>query len=280
MRRLKELLNWQELKREPPPRAAIAIVVVGVLACGLAAYVQTIEASGEAAHLEWVKEAPVADSKAVKVPGGEQKMKLTSGLIRATGTNVSGYSLFQVAEVLQIEAGAPIGDARVVCSIATPSGSEIGQSSGGLRALYPRSSEGGIFSQDVPATVILDFSSHGYEFAVLNVEDLPERFTTERGVKLEWPEYEKGTEHLKYFISGGPPKNTLRLPFNSIWRATAIPAANVACTLETSAGKATVKSKAALAKVPPPIDEEQEEENQERTEEEEAESDEAGGEGE
>jgi hypothetical protein len=280
---LRELLNVEELRRERPPRAAFVIVAIGLVACLVAALASTGKGSGEAAHLEWVQQGKVADSKPVAVPGGSQKMRLVDGLIRATGANVSGRSLYQVATVLQIEAGAPIGDARILCSISAPRGSEIGQTSGGLRALYPRSSEGGIFKQEVPETVLLDFSSHSSELAVLEVGDLQPYWATEKGVKLEWPEFEEGAEHLKYFLAGGKPKQDLRLPFNSIWKSTAIPAAAIACKVTTSAGEATVSTKGALQHLPPPIDEEKEEEEQERREEEEpetTEAEEAGGEGE
>jgi hypothetical protein len=280
----REELGVEELKRERPPRGAIVIVVIGLVACLVAVLATVGKGEGEAAHLEFVKTADLPDSKPVAVPGGSQKMQLVDGLIRSTGTNVSGYDLFQVATVLEIEAGAPVGQARVLCSIAAPHGAEIGQTSGGLRALYPRSSEGGIFKQEVPETVLIDFSSHSSELAVLEVGDLPDRWTNERGVKLEWPEFEAGTEHLKYFIAGGKPKKDMRLPFNSIWRSTTVPKATIACTLTTSAGKATVQTQGELRQLPPPIDEEAEEEEQERRAEEETaqeeETDEAGGEGE
>ena len=119
----------------------------------------------------------------------------------------------------------------------------------------------------MPETVLIDFSSHGSELAVLEPEEIA-RFTTEKGVKLEWPEYEVGTEQLKYFIAGGKPKRNLKLPFYTVWRTTAIPAAEVACTLTTSAGKATVQTKGTLKKISPPIDEEAEEEAEEAAEEE------------
>ena len=280
LRQLLDWLHWPELKREPPPRAAIAVVIVGLLACAVAAYATTIENASEAAHLEWVQEASVPDSEPVKVPGGEQKMKLTDGLIRATGTNVSGYSLYQVATVLQIEKEAPTEEAKIVCSIAAPNGTEIGQSYYGLRALYPRSSETGIYKQLREERLSIDFSSHGHSYAILEVGDLPVRFTSEKGVKLEWPHYEKGTEHLEYTIAGKP-KNTLRLAFNSVWKTTAVPKANISCTLKNIAGKATVTTKAALKKISPPIDEEAEEANREVLEEEESsEAEEAGGESE
>lgn len=247
------------------------MVAVGLLACVAAALLSTDKASGEAASLEWVQVAPVADSKPVSVPGGQQTMQLTDSEIRATGTNDSGYSLFRVSSTLRVESGAPIGGARILCSVKTRQGTEIAKTSGGLRATYPRSSEAGIYSQEVPETILVDFSSHGVELAVLEVEDLPRQFTTERGVKLEWPKYQVGTEHLKYFLAGGKLKQDLELPFDTVWRATAIPAAAIACTVTTSAGDATVRTAGALKKISPPINEEEEEENQEAEEEKEEE---------
>jgi hypothetical protein len=196
-------------------------------------------------------------------------MQLVSGDIRATGTNVSGYVLFRIATVLRIDKGSPIGGGRIVCSVHGEHGAEIAQTSGGLRATYPRSSEAGIYGQEVPEVILVDFSSHGTELATLEVLDQPRRFTTEKGVKLEWPAYEVGTEHLKYFLPDGKPKVDFELPFFTVWKSTSPPAATVSCTLTTSAGEATVRTAGALKKTPPPIDEEAEEEKQEAREEQE-----------
>ncbi len=278
----REQIGVEELKRQRPPRAAIVIVAIGLLACVVAAVATAGKGSGEAAHLEWVQKTPLPDSKAVPVPGGTQTMQLVKGFIRSTGTNVSGYNLFEVASYLEIEAEAPVHEAKVLCAIHAPHHAEIGQAYGGLRALYPRSSEKGVYKQEVPDQLSLDFSSHGYEFAIVEVSGLAERFTNERGVKVEWPEFEEGTEHIEYSIAGKPKKN-LVLPFESVWRSTHPPETKVSCTLTNGSGKATVESEAALKK-PPPIDEEKEELEQERRQEEqsaaEGETDEAGGEGE
>jgi hypothetical protein len=253
-------------KNDKLPRGIIAIIAVGLLACVAAAVLSTDKGSGEAADLEWVKQATAPDSKAVPVPGGKQSMRLTDNEIRATGRNVSGYTLFRVSSTLRIGKGAPIGSGRIVCSVKTARGTEIAQTSGGLRATYPRSSDG-LFTQEVPDVILVDFSSHGLELAVLEVEDLPNLFTTERGVKLEWPTYEVGTEHLQYFLPDGKPKQEFELPFDTVWKTTGVPAAKTSCELTTSAGKATVRSAAALQHVPPPIDEEAEEEKAEAEEE-------------
>ena len=279
----REQIGLDELKRERPPRGAVVVVLIGILACVVAVLAtKTDKGSAEAAHLEFVLSEKIPDSKAVAVPGGTQRMQLVDGVIRSTGSNISGRALYQVANVLEFQAGAPISGSRVVCSIAAPNGAEIGHSGGGLRTLYPRSSEGGIYEL-LLEPVLVDFSSHGYELALIENEGLPEKFTNEQGVKTEWPEFEEGTEHLEYLIAGKP-KRDLKLSFYSIWRSTVKAKATVACTLKTDAGKATVETKGELDRLPPPIDEEAEEANQERREEEasaeEEESDEAGGEGE
>jgi hypothetical protein len=256
-------------RKTRPPRGALIVIAIGLFATVVAALLATDQASGEAADLEWVQKVPMADSRPALLPGGST-MQLVGGSIRTTGLNVSGYSLFRVSSQLRIDAGAPIGGGRILCSMSGAGQAEIAQSAGGLRATYPRSTTG-LFNQEVSETILLDFSSHGTELAVLELDGLPPHFSTEKGVKLEWPEYQPGVEHLEYFLPDGKPKQDLLLPFDTVWRTTSVPGAKVACTLTTSAGKATVRTGLMLKKVPPPIDEEAEEENQERAEEEEEE---------
>ncbi|HKZ13940.1 MAG TPA: hypothetical protein VJL81_08870 [Solirubrobacterales bacterium] len=254
------------------PRGAIAVVVVGLIATLAAALLTAGKGSGEAAHLEFVQKRKIPDSKAVEVPGGKgYEMQLVDGKIEATGSNVAGYQLVRVLTTLKVDKGAPIGGGRLVCSThGLGTGTLIAQSRGGLRMLYPRSSENGIYGQEIPETVLAQFSSHGYELAVLEevLEDMPPRWTTIQGVKLEWGEYEEGTENLHYFLPDGKAKATVELPFYSIWKTRKKPAAQIACALQVSAGKATVETEGSLPRVSPPIDEEAEEEAQEQREEE------------
>lgn len=258
-----------------PPRGALIVIAVGLVACVVAALVSTGKGEGEAANLEWVQASQPVESKAVPIPGGRGEMRLTDARIRSTGTNVSGYSLFITSSKLTVSAGSPIGGGRILCAVKAPRGTEVAQSSGGLRGTYPRSSEDGIYNQEVPETVLMDFSSKSSELAVLEFPDRPRRFTTERGVKVEWPEYEVGTERIKYFITGKP-KQDLVLPFFTIWRTTDVPAAEISCELETSAGASTVGTEAALAERSPPIDEEAEERKAEERKEAEEEAEDEG----
>lgn len=258
-----------------PPRGALIVIAVGLLACLAAAVLATEPGAGEAATLEWVKEGKVPDSAPVEVPGGGGEMQLTDGEIKASGANISGYALFLAGATLRIDAGSPVGDGRVLCTVEAGPRTEIAQTSNGLRAVYPRSSEDGIYSQPVPELLLADFSARGGQLIVLEPRQF-RTFTTERGIKLEWPKYEVGTENLKYFIAGGKPKQDLVLPFYTVWKTTATPAAAISCTLTTSAGTATTRTAGKLTAFPPPIDEEAEEANEERADEEaeEAEEDE------
>ncbi len=238
------------------PRGALVVVAVGLLACIAAALLATGKGSGAAALLEWERKTPLPDSAPVAVPGGGGQMRLADAGIRDTGTNVSGYSLYRVAATLRIDAGAPVGGGRILCSIKAPPRTEVAQTPGS-RASYPRSSED-LFAQEVPEVVLAEFSSHGAGLAVVEFGDLFEDgFSSERGVKVEWPAYKVGEERWEWFLPPGRPAQPLQLPFASVWRTTAIPSARIACTLTTSGGATTVRTAGAQQGRTGPINEEE-----------------------
>jgi hypothetical protein len=253
------------------PRGAIAVVVVGVIATIAAALLSGGGASGDSAHLEWVQQRAIPDSEPAAAPGAQgAQIQLIDGKIQATGTNVAGYSLFRVLTTAKIDKGFKIAEGTLLCAIhATAKGTLIAQSTGGLRMTYPRSSETGIYGQTVEDEVVAGrFASHGHPSAILEVgNELPERYTTVQGVKLEWPAYEVGTEHLEYLLPEGTPKVAIELPFYTIWKTTRRPAAQVSCKLKTAAGAAIVHTEGSLPKISPPINEEAEEKAQEEREE-------------
>jgi hypothetical protein len=263
------------------PRGAIAVVVIGLIATLAAAILSGGGGGGESAHLEFVQKAKIPDSKPVAVPGSKTaKMQLVGGTIKATGTNVAGYELFRVLSIAKIDPGGRIGG-ELLCSIHAPrTGTLIAQSTGGLRMLYPRSSEEGVNGQEVPESVLARFASHSHLAAYLEevTEDMPEKFTTIEGVKVGWPEYEEGTEHILYHLPHGKAKTTVELPFYTVWKTQKAPAAQIACTLETKLGKATVETEGSLPSTSPPINEEAEEVKQEERGEAEEASEESEGE--
>jgi hypothetical protein len=257
------------------PRGAIVVVAIGLLATLAAALLSGGGTGGDAAHLEWVQHRAIPDSKPVQVPGDRPgKMQLVDGIIKATGTNTSGYSLFAVQQTAKIDQGVKFEEGTLVCSVHAPAtGTLIAQSTGGLRMTYPRKSETGIYGQPVEESVVAGkFASHGHPSAILEVsEDLPERYTSVQGVKLEWPHYQVGTEHIEFLLPEGTPKAATELTFLTVWKTTRRARADITCKLTTAPGTATVHTTAELPKISPAIDEEAEElKEEERDEEDEA----------
>jgi hypothetical protein len=240
-----------------PPRGAVIVVVVGLIATLAAAALANENLTGPSARLEWVQIKGLPDSKAVPVPGGPGEMQLADVGLRTTGTNISGYSLFRSAALLTIDAGSPVGEARIKCSMRAPGGAEAAPTPGS-RATYPRSSEE-LAEQPVPEVVLVEFASHDNSLASVEVEDLEKPFASEPGVKLEWPTYKTGDERLQWFLPPGRPAQDLELPFYVIWRTTKPPAIKVSCSLTTSAGTATTATGGAMAAIGEPIAEEEEE---------------------
>jgi hypothetical protein len=226
-----------------PPRGALVVIAIGLLATVAAAVLSTDKPIG-AATLEWIEEAPMTSSRPVAIPGGGQ-IGLTKAEIRSTEPNVSDYTLFRVSAVLTIDAGSAVGQGRLSCAVEVPRRTLIAQTHKG-RAAYPRSSED-LFEQDTPETSLVEFSSHSTDLASVEVSDVfGKRYTTERGIVVEWAPYREGQQVWKLGLPSGRPKNDLKLPFVSIWRTTAKPAARMSCTIETAAGSATVRTAGSL----------------------------------
>lgn len=226
-----------------PPRGALIVIAIGLLATVAAAVLSTDKPIG-AATLEWIEEAPMAKSKPAAIPGGGQ-MRLSEAEIRSTEPNVSDYTLFRISAVLTIDAGSAIGKGRLSCAVHVPSRTLAAQTSKS-RAAYPRSSED-LFEQGTSETSLVEFSSHSTDLASVDVSDvIGERYTTEKGIVVEWAPYKIGQQVWKLGLPSGRPKEDLKLPFVSIWRTTAKPAARMSCTVENAAGSATVRTAGSL----------------------------------
>ena len=248
-----ELKSWISGNRpDRPPRGALIVIAVGLVATLAAALLANEKLTGDATHLEYIETRALPDSKAVTVPGGNGEMQLTDADLAAVGTNISGYNLFRTAASLNIDSGSPVGRARILCEMRTPGGTEVAQTPE-LRASYPRSSEENLMEQERYDTALVEFASKGSGLAVVDMEDLPDLWATEEGIKLEWPTYTDGVERWRYYLPPGSPTKDLVLPFATIWRATKVPAADISCTVITSAGKGTVKTSGALDRLPATI---------------------------
>lgn len=222
-----------------PPRGALAVIAIGLVAILAAAALATDEPLGSAAELEWTARAPLPDSGQAAIPGGGS-MQIGEAGIRVTEPNISGYRLYRVAGVLRIDARSAVGQGRVRCSTRVP-GSALVAHTPGSRAAYPRSSSGeNLTKQDVPEVVLVEFNVEGGELAVLDLEDAFDTFTEQPGVVVSWSPYRKGIQEWQWGLPSGRPAQPLELGFASFWRTTGTPAARISCGIETGAGEATV----------------------------------------
>ena len=195
--------------------------------------------SGEAATSNG-SEAPMPDSKPVACPAaaGDAAGRRPDPRDR---DNVSGYSLFRVAAVLRIDAGAPSGSGRILCTVKAPgTRTEIAQTSGGLRATYPRSERTGSTTRKCRKRSLIDFSSHGTELAVLEVDDLPTALHHREGRQARMADVQ-GRHRAPRIL---PPRRQAeagpRTALRDGLEDDGSPRGQIACTLTTSAGKATV----------------------------------------
>jgi hypothetical protein len=231
----------KEALKTRPPRGAVAVIAVGLIATVAAALLATDEAGGSAAQLEWIAKTPLPDSRPAAIPGGGT-MQLSEAGIRAAEANESGYAIFRVAGLLRIGAGAAVGHGRVRCAVRAPGSATIAPTPSS-RAAYPRSSSGeSLIKQEVPEKVLVKFSSHESELAVLELGDAFGDFTNVPGVVVSWAPFRAGAQEWQWGLPGGRPAQPLELSFASFWRSGSPPAARISCTTQTAAGTATVRT--------------------------------------
>jgi hypothetical protein len=235
----------------PPPRGALAVIAVGLFATFAAAVLQTDKPLGSA-ELEWEEKRPLPDSKRAPIPGGGSIQIEDAGL-RATELNAGGYRLYRVAAVVTIAAGSATGQGRLRCATNVPRSRTLIAHTPKSRGAFPRPSEDKDLRKqgDVPEQIELEFSSHGGEFAVVELGDAFRQYTTLPGVVASWAEYEVGKQEWQWGLPSGRPQEPLELGFASFWRTGGAPAARITCTIENSSGSATVETEGEISGLAP-----------------------------
>jgi hypothetical protein len=227
-----------------PPRGALIVIAVGLLATAVAALASTDKSGGAWVEVEWVAKAALPDSKAARIPGGGS-MRLEDAGLRVTEDNISGERLFRLAAVLRIDAGSPVGQARIGCRMQGD-GAELART-GDNRGAFPRStSEESLTKQDVPDRVGIKFHISGGEYASLELGDAFDAYTGLRGVVGTWEEHETQSMGWQWGLPKGRPKEPVTLGFASFWKTTQAPSGSVSCTLENAVGAASVRTAGAL----------------------------------
>jgi hypothetical protein len=223
-----------------PPRGALVVVAIGLIATVAAALLATDEAGGSSAEIEWAAHAQLPDSRPATIPGGGS-MRLQDDGLRASEDNIEGERIFRVTSVLRIDSGAAVGQARVRCRMSG-GGAELGRTVNS-RGAFPRSSgEYNLTKQDVPESVGVRLPIQGAEYASLELGDAFEAFTGLPGVVVSWLPHRTYSQEWQWGLPKGRLKEPLDLAFASFWRTAGKLDAQVSCTVETDAGKASVRT--------------------------------------
>jgi hypothetical protein len=227
-------------KDSRPPRGALVVVAIGLIATVAAALLATDEAGGSSVEIEWAAHARLPDSRPVTIPGGGS-MRLQDGGLRASEDNIEGERIFRVTSVLRVDSGSAVGQARVRCRM-TGGGAELGRTVNS-RGAFPRSSgEYNLTKQDVPGSVGVRLPIQGAEYASLELGDAFEAFTELPGVVVSWLPHRTYSQEWQWGLPKGRLQKPLDLAFASFWRTAGKLDAQVSCTIETDAGKATVRT--------------------------------------
>jgi hypothetical protein len=234
----------ETLTKSRPPRGALVVIAVGLVATLAAAALATDEVGGSSVELEWVARAPLPDSPSAAIPGGGS-MRLQEGGLRASEDNINGERVFRATSVLRIEAGSAVGQARVRCRMRG-GGAELGRTVNS-RGAFPRSSgEYNLTKQEVPESVGVRLPIQGAEYASLELGDAFEAFTDLPGVVVSWMPHRTYSQEWQWGLPEGRLERPLELGIASFWRTAKTPAASVSCSVETGAGKATARTAGTL----------------------------------
>ncbi|HEY8809891.1 MAG TPA: hypothetical protein VIM28_07690 [Solirubrobacterales bacterium] len=225
-----------------PPRGALAVVAIGLIATVAAALLATDEAGGSSVEIEWAAHAQLPDSRPATIPGGGS-MRLQDGGLRASEDNIEGERIFRATSVLRIAPGSSVGHARVRCRMSGGGpGAELGRTVNS-RAAFPRSSgEYNLTKQEVPESVGVRLPIQGAEYASLEMGDAFETFTDLPGVVVSWLPHRTYSQEWQWGLPEGRPQAPLELGFASFWRTAGKLAARASCTVETDAGRAAVQT--------------------------------------
>jgi len=228
-----------------PPRGALAVVAIGLIATVAAALLSTSEAGGSSVEIEWAAHGRLPDSPPAGIPGGGS-MRLQGGGLRASEDNIEGERIFRIASVLHVGSGSAVGQARVRCRMTGGNGAELARTVNS-RGAFPRSSgEYNLTKQEVPASVGVRLPIQGAEYASLELGDAFDAFTGLPGVVVSWMPHRTHSQEWQWGLPEGRLREPLDLAFASFWRSAGKLDAHVSCTVETDAGKATVRTAGVL----------------------------------
>jgi hypothetical protein len=216
----------------PPPRGAIAVVVVGLLITGAAVLLSRNPGqSGE--DVPYVTETKFPESATMTLGSGGNA-KIVDVAISTTAANDEGDRLFRIEASLRTRAGDGARIASVRCQLRLARGVHFGQSEG-RRAAFPRplaDTADDAIKEGVP----VEFETEGAEQAGLELRNSFFKYVVGGNPSVEWPNLAEG-QHV--WLWGYPkPVKTTRDNFATVLVAGGGQRLPLACTPEAKGGAA------------------------------------------
>ncbi|MEK6251178.1 MAG: hypothetical protein AABM43_04405 [Actinomycetota bacterium] len=217
----------------PPPRGAVAVVVVGLLVT-VAAVLLSRNPGQAGADVPYQTQTKFPESPPVAFgPGGNTQ--IVDGMISATAPNEVGDRLFTIETSLRAKAPAGAKIDSVRCQLRLPKGVHMGQSEG-RRAAFPRplaNTADDAIKDGVP----VDFTNGSEEQAGVTVRNVFFKYVVGGDPSVEWPNLNEG-QHTWLWRYPKPVTRT-RDNFAVILVARGGETVPLACTPEAKAGTVT-----------------------------------------
>lgn len=222
------------------PRGAIAVVIIGLLATALVAWVSD-EDLISSKPLPWLESRPevVPDVGPARY-GADGSIRLSSSGIDASGPNSAGYRLFQVGGEFEFDPGESEGEVTITCRAETDPPT-VNARTPNRPAGFPGPIEN-LDEAPWPGDVIVDFSDQGSPFSTVTLPTAYGGYGGQPGIGVEWGGWEPGTQTWIWHLAADRERPGARLRFVSLWRTFATPAIRMSCEAEGEDG-----SRAALA---------------------------------
>jgi hypothetical protein len=218
------------------PRGAVAVVVVGLLACVAAALLTSSQSSG-GEQLTWDVTGTIPDS--AKGP-----LQITHAAIDSTRPNASGYKLFRISGTTQADLGSFSGAVPVSCTVRAAKRSILGRTPG-KRASYPLPSND-LANQAVPETTVIRFNAKGTDTVAVPVSDAFTNYTNVKDAKVDWAHYKPGRQTWNWLMRPAKRTNPVSLSFATMWRTTGNAGASITCSAQAGKQKPSAHTAGSL----------------------------------
>ena len=217
------------------PRGAIAVVLIGLLATALVAWIsdEDLISSKPLPWLESHEDVIEPDGPVAFGDGGS--LMLTSSGIDVTGTNSAGYRLFQVGGEVSFDPGPDRREQATITCRADTQPPTVNARTPRRPAGFPGPIEN-LDDAPWPGDVIIDYSDQGSPYSTVTLPTAYMGYGGTPGIEVNWGDWEAGSQTWIWTLPAERADPKARLRFVSLWRTYDVPEVELKCRAEIEAG--------------------------------------------